>query len=76
MSNVRPELEVYEEKEEQLVGYQKIGCHMVFNIKMEDNFRRKARLVAGVIRPTLPHASPNHQWYHLIQLVYHLPFPN
>jgi hypothetical protein len=28
------------------VGYQKIPCHMIFNIKMED-FRRKARLVAG-----------------------------
>jgi hypothetical protein len=27
-------------------GYQKIPCHMVFDIKMED-FRRKARLVAG-----------------------------
>ncbi len=27
-------------------GYQKIPCHMIFDIKMED-FRRKARLVAG-----------------------------
>ncbi len=27
-------------------GYQKIPCHMVFDIKMED-FRCKARLVAG-----------------------------
>ena len=27
-------------------GYQKILCHMIFDIKMED-FRRKARLVAG-----------------------------
>jgi len=27
-------------------GYQKIHCHMVFDIKMED-FRCKARLVAG-----------------------------
>jgi hypothetical protein len=28
------------------IGYQKIPCHMIFNIKMED-FRRKTRLVAG-----------------------------
>jgi hypothetical protein len=28
------------------VGYQKIPCHMVFDIKMED-FKHKARLVAG-----------------------------
>ncbi len=28
------------------IGYQKIPCHMVFAIKMED-FQRKARLVAG-----------------------------
>jgi len=28
------------------IGYQKIPCHMIFDVKMED-FRRKARLVAG-----------------------------
>ncbi len=28
------------------IGYHKISCHMIFNIKMED-FCRKARLVAG-----------------------------
>jgi hypothetical protein len=28
------------------IGYQKIPCHMVFDVKKED-FRRKARLVAG-----------------------------
>ncbi len=27
------------------IGYQKIPCHMIFHVKMED-FRRKARLVA------------------------------
>ena len=30
-----------------LVGYQEIGCHMVFDIKMDGDFTRKARLVAG-----------------------------
>jgi hypothetical protein len=29
-----------------LIGYQKIPCHMIFDVKMED-FRQKARLVAG-----------------------------
>jgi hypothetical protein len=28
------------------ISYQKIPCHMIFDVKMED-FRRKARLVAG-----------------------------
>jgi hypothetical protein len=30
-----------------LVGYQEIGCRMIFDIKMDGNFTRKARLVAG-----------------------------
>ena len=30
-------------------GYQKISCHMIFDIMMED-FRRKARLVVGDIK--------------------------
>ncbi len=36
-----------------LNGYQKIPCHMIFDIKMED-FRRKARLVAGGHRTEAP----------------------
>ena len=28
-------------------GYQHIDCHMIFDIKMGENFRRKARMVAG-----------------------------
>ena len=28
------------------IGYQLVQCHMIFNIKMDD-FRQKARLVAG-----------------------------
>ncbi len=35
------------------IGYQKISCHMIFDIKMED-FRRKARLVAGGHRSKAP----------------------
>jgi len=28
-------------------GYQHIKCHMIFDVKLGENFRRKARLVAG-----------------------------
>ena len=28
-------------------GYQKIKCHIIFEIKLSENFRRKARFVAG-----------------------------
>ncbi len=37
---------ILSEDEPDPVGYQKIRCHMIFDVKMED-FRRKARLVAG-----------------------------
>jgi hypothetical protein len=48
MRNVRPAFEKWEESEKDLpVGYQKIKCHFVFDIKMGENFRRKARLVAN-----------------------------
>ena len=30
-----------------LPGYQKIGCHMIFNINIDEKFTRKARFVAG-----------------------------
>jgi hypothetical protein len=30
-----------------LPGYQEIGCHMIFNIKMDGKFTRKARFVAN-----------------------------
>ncbi len=36
-----------------LIGYQKIPCHMIFDIKMED-FCRKARLVTGGHRTEAP----------------------
>jgi len=47
MKNVRPAFEVYEGKVEDLVGYQKIRCHLIWDVKLGENFRRKARLVAG-----------------------------
>lgn len=48
MTNVRPAFEKWEKKESELPpGYQKIKCHFIFDIKMGENFRRKARLVAN-----------------------------
>ena len=47
MDNVRVAFEVYEGKVEDLVGYQKVKCHVIFDVKLGENFRRKARLVAG-----------------------------
>lgn len=34
-------------KDQAMPGYQEIKCHWVFDIKMDGNFTRKARLVAG-----------------------------
>ena len=46
MKNVRPEFEVWEKrKEDPRIGYQEIKFHMTFDIKLGENFRRKARLV-------------------------------
>ena len=48
MKNVRPAFEVFEGSIEQLpTGYQEIKCHMIFDVKIGENFRRKGRLVAG-----------------------------
>ena len=47
MVNVRSALETWETNEEKRIGYQKIRCHMIFYVKLGENFRRKARYVAG-----------------------------
>ena len=48
MRNVQPAFEVFEGTKDQLpVGYQFMKCHMIFDVKFGENFRRKARLVAG-----------------------------
>ena len=47
MKNVRPDFEVHKGDIKNLVGHQEIKCHMIFDIKSGENFRRKARLVAG-----------------------------
>jgi hypothetical protein len=47
MKTVRPAFELYEGSIQDLVGYQKITCHLIFDVKLGENFRRKARYVAG-----------------------------
>mmetsp|Transcript_26808 Transcript_26808/g.40564 ORF Transcript_26808/g.40564 Transcript_26808/m.40564 type:complete len:112 (-) Transcript_26808:47-382(-) len=47
MKNVRPAFEIYEGDTKDLVGYQEIKCHIVWDVKLGENFRQKARLVAG-----------------------------
>ena len=48
MKNVRPAFEVFEGGVEQLPsGFQEIKCHMIFDVKIGENFLRKARLVVG-----------------------------
>jgi len=46
MKNVRVAFRILPDGQTAPIGYQKIPCHMIFDIKMED-FKRKARLVAG-----------------------------
>ena len=48
MKNVRPAFEVWEASKDKIPpGYQQIKCHLIFDVKMGENFRRKARFVAG-----------------------------
>ncbi len=46
MKDVRIAFKILLDGQSAPIGYQKIPCHMIFDIKMED-FRCKARLVAG-----------------------------
>ena len=48
MKYVRPAFEVWGKGISQIPpSYQQIKCHMVFDVKMGESFRRKARFVAG-----------------------------
>jgi hypothetical protein len=48
MKNVRPACEKWEKSEQELPPrFQRIKCHFIFDIKMSENFWRKARLVAN-----------------------------
>ena len=47
MRNARPAVKVWEKDVEHTPpGYQQIKCHMIFDVNMGGNFRRKARFIA------------------------------
>jgi len=46
MKNVRVAFEEYDGNISDLVRYKKLDMHMIFDVNMGENFRRKARLVA------------------------------
>ena len=46
MKNVRVAFQLCEGDPRDLVGYKSIKTHMIFDVKLGENFRRKARLVA------------------------------
>ena len=55
MKNVRSAFKVWGKRKEDLpIGYQEIKFHMIFDIKLGENFRRKARLVGGGQTTTAP----------------------
>jgi hypothetical protein len=54
MKNVRIAFKILNGEESVPPTYQEIRCHMIFDVKMED-FRRKARFVAGGHTTDTPH---------------------
>ncbi len=62
MRNIRPAFEVWDKSIGEIpIGYQEVNCHLIFDVKMGENFRRKARFVAGghttEVPSTLTYAS-------------------
>ena len=48
MKNVRIDFELYEGNIEDLPqGYQETSCHIIFDVKIGDNFCHKYRMVLG-----------------------------
>ena len=48
MKNVCPAFEAWDKPINEIpIGYQEVRCHLIFDVKMGENFRRKARFVAG-----------------------------
>ena len=54
MKTVRPAFEIHEGSILDLVGYQKINCHLVYDIKLVENFHRKARYCANGLTTETP----------------------
>ena len=47
MPDIEKEVDEYDGDPWDLIGYQHITGHMIFDVKMGENFRRKSRFVAG-----------------------------
>ena len=47
MNKVRTEVQESNFSPNKLIGHQEIGLRMIFDIKLGENFRPKARMVAG-----------------------------
>ena len=47
MKVARPAFELHDGAVTDLIGYQKIRCHLVYDVKLGENFRRKARYCAN-----------------------------
>ena len=55
MRNVRIVFEEFDRPlAEMLPGYTKLNCHLIFEVKLNENFRRKARFVADGHRTKAP----------------------
>jgi hypothetical protein len=46
MATVHPDFEVHEGEAKALAGYQEIKCQFLFDVKLGEGFRKKARIVA------------------------------
>ena len=51
MENVQVAFTLCEGDPKDLVGYKHVGTHVIFDIKLGENFRRKARLVQAYFVP-------------------------
>ena len=55
MKTVRPAFEVFEGSESDLSpGYKKVRSHVIWDVKLGENFRRKSRVLAGCHTTTVP----------------------
>ena len=54
MENVRVTFQLHEGDPKSLIGYQEVKCHMIYDVKLGENFRRKARLVCQGNRTETP----------------------
>ena len=55
MKNLRVDFEIYEGNLEDLTpGYQEVSFHIIFDVKMGDDFHSKYLMLAGYNRTTTP----------------------